>query len=143
MAPPPLHIDRFLPPTPLRVLLDHQGDDQSGAITPAALNRVLERGDPTALQQPEVREDLMPALLQRAHEVASSRVPGLITAARREMGGRLDHEIARLRELQKLNRSVRADEIDALAGQKASLDQHLENARLRLDAIRLIQRGPR
>jgi ATP-dependent helicase HepA len=143
VAPKPLHIDRFLPPTPLRVLVDHAGRDESGAIASATLLRVLERGDPFALEQPEIREDLLPGLLRRTHELAEARVRGIIVDARREMGARLDHEIARLRELQKVNRSVRAEEIDLLVEQRASLDQGLESARLRLDSIRLIQRGPR
>lgn len=143
VAPPPLHVDRFLPPTPLRVLVDHRARDESDTITVAALTRVLERGDPLALQQPEVREDLLPGLLKKSHALANARVPGIISAARRDMGARLDHEIARLRELQKVNRSVRAEEIDLLVEQKASLDRRIENARLRLDAIRLVQRGPR
>jgi ATP-dependent helicase HepA len=125
------------------VLVNHRGEDESGAIAPGSLRAVLERGDPAALQQPEIREDLLPGLLRKTHELAGARVPGLVRAARRDMGARLDHEIARLRELQKVNRSVRAEEIDGLVDQKAALDRHLEDARLRLDAIRLIQRGPR
>ena len=142
VAPPPLHVDRFLPPTPLRVLVDHRGEDETAAVTPALLRRVLERGDPFALQAPEIREDLLPGLLRKTHDIADARVPGLIDAARREMRAQLDHEITRLRELQKVNPSVRAEEIDRLAEQKASLDRHLAEARLRLDAIRLIQQGP-
>ena len=57
------------------------------------------------------------------------------------MAARLDHEIARLSDLQRVNPSVRAEEINLLVEQKASLDLHLEAARLRLDAIRLIRRG--
>ena len=142
VAPKPLHVDRFLPPTPLRVLVNHRGEDESG-IAPASLRDVLERGDPAALQQPEIREDLLPGLLRRTNEIANARVPGVISAARRDMGARLDREIARLRELRKVNPSVRAEEIDLLVDQKTALDRHLEDARLRLDAIRLIQRGPR
>ncbi|MBX7186789.1 MAG: DEAD/DEAH box helicase family protein [Vicinamibacteria bacterium] len=143
VAPRPLHADRFLPPSPLRVLLNYRGEDESRTIATAFLERILERGDPAALQQPEIREDLLPGLLRRAHEVAEAQVPGLVEAARRDMKAQLGHEIARLRELQKVNRSVRAEEIDLLLDQEASLDRHLQQARLRLDAIRLIQRGPR
>ena len=37
--------------------------------------------------------------------------------------------------------SVRQDEIDLLVEQKSELDRHLLRSRLRLDAVRLIQRG--
>jgi len=143
VAPPPLHVDRFLPPTPLRVFIDHRGRDEGESIPAADLHRVLERGDAFALQQPEIREDLLPGLLRRARELAEARVPGIIEGARRDMAAQLDHEIARLRELRKVNRSVRAEEVDLLVEQKAALDQRLQTARLRLDALRLIQRGPR
>jgi 3-dehydroquinate synthase class II len=69
-------------------------------------------------------------------------VPGLVAQAREEMTVQLEHEIARLKELQKVNRSVQPEEVELLIQQHKALDQHLSGARLRLDAIRLIQRGP-
>ena len=143
VAPPPLHVDRFLPPTPICVLVDHQGNDSSSGITPEILSRQLKAGDPfPLLERPQVREDLLPGLVEKTLEIARARIPGLVTQARVEMNAQLDHEIARLRELQKVNHSVRGEEIELLVAQKNALDKHLSSARLRLDAIRLIQRGP-
>ncbi|MEO8500283.1 MAG: helicase-related protein [Vicinamibacteria bacterium] len=142
VAPSPLHVDRFLPPTPLRVLMDHRGEDVSDEIGPTALASLLKRGDPFALQQPKIREGLLPALLRQAHDVAFGRAPGLVAKARAEMAAQLDHEIERLRMLRAVNPAVRAEEIDLLVEQKTALDERLQGARLRLDAIRLIQRGP-
>ena len=143
VAPPPLHVDRFLPPTPLRVVVDHRGNDSSSAMSPEVLARHLKAGDPFALlDRPEVREDLLPGLVDKALEIATARVPGLVTQARGEMTAQLDHEIVRLKELKRVNRSVRDEEIELLVGQRNALDQCLSSARLRLDAIRLIQRGP-
>jgi ATP-dependent helicase HepA len=66
IAPPALHADRFLPPTPLRVLVDHLGNETGDAIPPEKLNRQLKPGDPyTLLDQAEVREDLLPVLWRR------------------------------------------------------------------------------
>ena len=106
------------------------------------MRNLLKRADPFALQQPEIREGLLPTLLRKAHEVAEGRRPAIVAAARGEMSARLDHEIERLRALRRVNPTVRAEEIDLLVEQKAALDQRLQGARLRLDAIRLIQRGP-
>ena len=143
IAPPALHADRFLPPTPLRVLVDHRGHDTGGTITAEQLQWHLKRGDAYALlEQPEFREELLPALLAKSHGVATGRIASLAAQARTEMATQLDHEIARLTELRKVNGSVRPEEIDSLARQKNELDQHLSHARLRLDAIRLIRRGP-
>jgi len=143
IAPPPLHVDRFLPPTPLRVLVDHRGNEAGQSLPSETLTRRLMKGDGYALlNQPEIREDLLPSLIEKTRSLASRQVPGIVAQARREMNLQLDHEIARLKELQKVNRSVRAEEIDLLTRQQRALDQHLTTARLRLDAIRLIQRGP-
>ena len=104
----------------------------------------LKKGDPyPLLEQPELREDLLPSLIAKTEAIATSQVSGLIAQARAEMSMQLQREILRLKELQKVNRSVRPEEVDLLDQQLQSLDQHLCGARLRLDAIRLIQRGPR
>jgi ATP-dependent helicase HepA len=142
IAPPPLHVDRFLPPTPIRVLVDHRGNDVGTSIPPETLARHLKNGDAYALlEQPELREELLPDLIEKAEGIASRQVPGIVAQARKEMTAQLDHEIARLKELQKVNRSVRAEEVELLVQQQSALDQHLISARLRLDSIRLIQRG--
>ena len=142
IAPPPLHVDRFLPPTPLRVLVDHRGQDAGAAVTTELLRRHLKAGDAFALlNRSEVREELLPALLEKAQAIARARIPSLVAQARKEMTAQLDHEITRLQELQKVNRSVRAEEIELLVQQRSALDRHLAGARLRLDSVRLIQRG--
>ena len=143
IAPPPLHVDRFLPPTPVRVVVDHDGRDLGKVITPEILSRGLRNGNAYALlDKPEFREELLPGLIGQSQVLASRLVQGIISQARMEMTAQLGHEIERLKELQKVNRNVRGEEIALLQELMHDLDQHLKNARLRLDAIRLIQRGP-
>jgi ATP-dependent helicase HepA len=135
VAPPHLHVDRFLPPTPLRVLVDDKGNEGSDPS-------LLMNGDAQSLlEQRELREDLLPGMIERAQGIADSRVPGIIAQARQDMTAHLKSEIARLKELRKVNRSVRPEEIELLAEQHRELDEQLLGARLRLDALRLIQRG--
>jgi ATP-dependent helicase HepA len=64
-------------------------------------------------------------------------VPELVKRARQEMTVHLTAEITRLRELKKVNPSVRNEEITLLQDQQRALEEHLDNARLRLDALRL------
>jgi ATP-dependent helicase HepA len=143
IAPPALHVDRFLPPTPLRVLVDHRGADVGATFPRETLARQLQTAEAySLLDRPELREALLPDLIEKSEGIARSQMPELIAQAHREMTTQLEHEIGRLRELQKVNRSVRPEEIAGLVQQRESLDQHLAAARLRLDAIRLIQRGP-
>jgi ATP-dependent helicase HepA len=142
IAPPPLHADRFLPPTPLRVLVDHRGTDAGGSLTTEQLRKVLKRGQAGALLDQEAfREDLFPRLLAATEALAIRPVADLISRARKAMAVQLDAEIARLKELQKVNRSVRPEEVTLLVRQRNDLDRHLAAARLRLDSIRLIRRG--
>lgn len=143
IAPPALHVDRFLPPTPVRVLVDHRGIEVAppvAAALPAALLRPAEAHGLFA--HPELREELLPRLLAQATALAAARIPALVAAARHAMNDQLAHEITRLRELQAVNRSVRPEEIAKLTDHQRALDQHLTQARLRLDALRVIQRGP-
>jgi ATP-dependent helicase HepA len=143
VAPLHLHIDRFLPPTPVRVVVDHRGRDVGSSVTRAILNRHLRPGDAGALfERRELREEVLPGLIDRAQEIARGQVPGLIAQAHKEMVAQLEHETTRLQELRKVNRAVRVEEIELLAEQRRALDRHLSSARLRLDAVRLVQRGP-
>jgi ATP-dependent helicase HepA len=118
--------------------VDHRGGDASPVVVPKSLRD----GDAHALwETPELREDLLPLMLQRAEEIAGGKAAIVVAGARQEMAAQLDYEVARLRELQKVNTAVRAEEIELLVGQKRALDERLAGARLRLDAVRLIQRG--
>lgn len=143
IAPPHLHVDRFLPPTPVRVFVDQRGADAARDFAREALAPRLRPGDAGPLfERREFREELLPGLLERAKEIATGHVAALVAQARREMSARLDHEVTRLEDLRRVNRSVRVEEIEALGAQKDALDRHLLGARLRLDAVRLLRRGP-
>jgi ATP-dependent helicase HepA len=141
LAPAKLHVDRFLPPTPLRVVVDHGGRDLSQVLTPAALARVL--GDTGGAQaRPEWLEQRLPPMLEQAQALAAGLGPRLVAQARKGMATQLGHERTRLQELRRVNGGVREDEIQALEKQRGALDQHLAGARVRLEALRLIHRGP-
>ncbi|BDU71614.1 helicase-related protein [Mesoterricola silvestris] len=141
-APPQLHVDRFLPPTPLRVVVDAQGRDLTAALPRALLARSAR---PAAgqglLARPEVRQELLPRMLARAGGLAEARAPRLLAKARQDLAAHLDREIERLRALRRVNGGVSEGDIEGLLHQKAALDTHLREARLRLDAIHLVHRG--
>lgn len=142
LAPGPMHVDRFLPPTPVRVAVDHRGRDASGSILAQALVKDANvKAGQALLTRPEIRDTLLPRLLQRVRLLADAQVPALVERARREMHARLSHEATRLRELQQVNRSVRDEEITLLEDQQRALDAYLNGTRLRLDALRLVYRG--
>jgi ATP-dependent helicase HepA len=141
VAPPSLHVDRFLPPTPLRVLVDPLGQDACTVIDRESLARVVRPGDAHPhLSRREVRETRLPEQLEQAEAIVQRHLPKLIAQARREMTTQLDGEIARLRQLAKVNPSVRPEEIARLVAQQEALNQQLGGARPRLEALRVIQR---
>jgi ATP-dependent helicase HepA len=84
-----------------------------------------------------VTGDNLETLLQEALATAEKRVPEIVKAARQEMETQLKTEITRLKELKKVNPSVRKQEIELLADQLRGLEEHLTNARLRLDGVRV------
>ena len=143
IAPPHFHLDRFLPPTPLRVMVDHRGKNAGDVIPHDLLTKQLKPGHGRAfLEQPEIRETLLPRLIQQSQELADHKLGSLVAQARQTMNTQLDAELARLLALQKVNRSVRQEEIEAMLLQQRAMGQHIGKARLRLDALRLIHRGP-
>src|SRR5207248_4461104 len=89
IAPPHFHADRFLPPTPLRIVVDHLGNDAGISIKTQLLSQ---------LDKPEIPEDVIPSLLEKAHVIAQSKVVAIVKEARKEMNAQLEHEIARLKE---------------------------------------------
>jgi ATP-dependent helicase HepA len=84
---------------------------------------------------------MLPRLIEQTRALADRQVGGFVTQGRQDMKARLEQETARLRDLQKVNRSVRDEEIALLVQQQDVLDRHISGARLRLDALRLIHRG--
>ena len=142
IAPPQFHLDRFLPPTPIRVMVDHRGRDVGAALPHQALSRLLKHGEGHALlERPDIRETILPRLIEQVRALADRQVGGFVTQARRDLKAQLEQETDRLRDLQKVNRSVRDEEIALLVQHQSALDQHIRGARLRLDALRLIHRG--
>jgi len=148
IAPPHLHLDRFLPPTPLRVLVDHRGRNAGESLPHRALNRLLAASNGRTLplgqaliERADLRERLLPRMLERAQALAQERLAPILTQARRTMRVQLEGEVTRLRALQKVNRSVRDEEMELLRLHQEALDQPIASARLRLDALRLIHRG--
>jgi ATP-dependent helicase HepA len=143
LAPSTLHVDRFLPPTPLRVVVDHRGREATRVVTPQMLSR---ESRPAAGQawaaRPDIRNTLLPRLVERTGQLAREQINAIIERARLDMRSRLQHEAARLRAMQKVNRSVRDDEIASIVEQQQALETYIDGARLRLDAVRLIHRGP-
>ena len=143
LAPRRLRPERFLPPTPLRILVNHSGQDLSNEIGHEHL-RALLKDDPhaTMLNKPEVTQQLIPPLIRNSRELAELKKPNIIEPALVKMRSTLEPEIDRLNVLLEANAPVREEEISYLQEECHQLDTYFKNAVIRLDAVRFIWRGP-
>lgn len=143
VAPSRLHVDRFLPPTPVRVLVDMTGADCSGDFEQSFINANTADEEAFRLKQnPEVLQALVPEMLKAARGIAREEKSSLLESAMTEAHARLDGEANRLRELSKVNANVSEEEIRIAEQVIADVTRHIAKAHLRLDAVRLILRGP-
>ena len=141
VAPLALHADRFLPATPIRVVVDHALTDHTTDEAVAAAQ--LEKGDIfRLLDRGAVKKKLLPAMLEKAQALAAERAQRLIEAASTAMTIQLRNEIERLEDLRQINDHVRPEEIAAIRQQQADLQAAIAAAQPRLDAVRLIFRVP-
>jgi ATP-dependent helicase HepA len=141
VAPPALHVDRFLPATPIRVVVDHALADQT--TDEALATARFEKGDIfRLLDRGVVKRKLLPAMLEKAQALAAERMQRLIETASTAMTIQLRNEIERLEDLRQINDHVRPEEIAAARQQQTDLQTVIADARLRLDAVRLIFRIP-
>lgn len=143
VAPPALHADRFLPPTPIRTIVDHHGKEVQFSVSATQMARELKAAKPEALLGRSLElAELVPGLVAAAETLAHVQVAPTIQRAQQEMNRQLQHEIARLKDLQQVNPNVPEAEILELQEHQRALQICLGAARLRLDAIRWIRRGP-
>lgn len=143
VAPSRLHVDRFLPPTPIRVVVDMQGGDCSDDFSHPLINKHCGDEEAFRLQQnPELLKALVPEMLKSAKGFAREQKSVLLQTAMHDAHAHLDGEAARLKELQKVNPNVREEEIKIAENVIADVTRHIAKAHLRLDSVRLILRGP-
>ncbi len=141
VAPASLHVERFLPQTPVRVVVDHKGSDLSD--NKAFARPPLRKGDAGSLLRNEkVKRTLLPNMLEKVRALGTERGQPVIASALETMHREMAAEISRLRDLTEVNDHIRPEEITALEQREAELAAVIQNARIRLDAVRLIWKAP-
>ncbi len=137
VAPPALHLDRFLPPTPVRIVVDSTGKEvdlpetklQAGPIFPL-------------LDNARIKKKLLPSMLEKSREHAKTHSATVIKLASERMQTVLGREAQRLKDLKKINNHIRDEEITLLNSQIAELQSLITEAPARLDAMRLVWQTP-
>ena len=136
------HVDQFLAPTPVRVVVDVRGQDLTDSRSATSLADDFE--DATIqrfLERKGFNPAMLKSLLVTATERAEARTQALRVAAAERATIVLTADRQRLIDLQRLNDHVRPEEIQLATDQLEHTRLAIEGARLRLDSIRLIVEG--
>lgn len=138
-APAELQIGRFLPHTPIRVLIDQNQKDLSAAIDHRDLVEAGIKFDKHKIiaflnsQRPHLIN-----LLSMAEQTAKAGMQQLVDDATQAMLESLSNEIKRLVRLKKVNPTIRTEEIELLKDMTMLAHENIQAAQLRLDAVRFV-----
>jgi len=133
-----MHVARFLPPTPVRCVIDTRMQPRPDFVPGTrALQRAADRPI-DVLKYRKILATLLPPMLKRAAQDAELLSKTLIADAQAAAETLLGREIARLDALARVNPAVHPQEVAALRGELDALRAALPAARPRLDALRLV-----
>ena len=137
VAPPSLHSDRFMPVTPIRVQVNHAGEDCTEGVALSADD--LRSGNlHVLLAEEKFRRVILPMMLDKCREIAADKMRPIVENALHLSDTSLQREIDRLIALGEINDHVSEEEIDGLRVQRDALRAAISKSRLRLDAVRVI-----
>ncbi|EKO5124456.1 RNA polymerase-associated protein RapA [Vibrio fluvialis] len=138
-APKRTGISRFLPQTPIRMLMDARGNDLSAQVEFEAFNRQL------SPVNRHLASKLVSSVQNDVHRlITASEVPvmeqvgAIREQAQKEMHQILNGELERLQALKAVNPNIRDEEIEVLEQQIQELTGYIAQAQYQLDSLRLI-----
>lgn len=138
-SPKGLQLNRFLPPTPVRLLLDSKGNDLVGQVNFDTLQNKLKplskdiANKMVKMARPNI-EQLIKIGDQKMTEIAQAK----IQEASRLADQTLSAELNRLIALKAVNKNIRQAEINVLEKQRVLSLEELSKASWRLDSLRVI-----
>jgi ATP-dependent helicase HepA len=134
-----LQSSRYLPPTTIRVVLDEYGNSHETELSHSVIQHSRNPVNAeTANKIIRAKEQTLRDLILRCETSAQARAPEILASAHQRSRQTLEREVKRLRALRQINPNVRNEEIEFFERQQATLDQVLDAAKLRLDALRVI-----
>lgn len=139
VAPPRLHVDRFLPPLPFRVVVDPSGQDLSSDHPIETIRRKAHaEAAPRIEKNLHALRALATRMLAATREIAVRQSGEAISLGRQRARRKLAGEARRLRELSRINPAIRDEEIRFAESSAREIDGAIGKAHIRLDAARLI-----
>ena len=139
MAPSQLQLGRYLPTTPIRILLDKSGNNLSDKVGESVLdNQLSPVKKQTGMQLIKALKGMIPNLVEKAEGYSTEQVNALQQQALTAMNTNLNDEHKRLSALAAINPNVRQSELDFIKHQQVELTHFINNAQMKFEAIRLI-----
>lgn len=134
-----LQLDRYLPLHPIRFLFDSSKKNFSDILSYSALSSLCTSlPKKTALTIAEKTRAITHDIVELTQSLADKEIIPVKKSAKENMSRSLTSELERLTELQKLNPSIRDEEITYLKNIIEVSKQQIDHAKYKLQAIRLI-----
>ncbi len=139
VAPRSLQVERFLPLSPMRLLVDARGKDLAELVPHARLNNLVQ----------SVKKSTALAIIKQVHQEAEAKMAlataqaeqklrVILSRAEQLMREDLGRELERLEALRAVNPSIRQEELDHLRHRIDECAVHIQHANLQLQALRLV-----
>ena len=139
IAPRTLQVERFLPLSPMRLLVDARGKDLAALLPQDRLNEMVQSvKKATALAIIKQVYQEVEAKMSLATAAAEQQLASIAAEAEHTMRLELGEELDRLRALRRVNPSIREEEISFLQHRIDECAVHIQHASLQLQALRLI-----
>lgn len=138
-APAHLQLERFLPHTPLRIVIDQDKNDVTAAISHDSL---IDTGD--AIDKAQVVQFLnsqrpfVHDLIKIGESQAKKQMQQLLVESTNKMIAVMTGEIKRMVRLKKINPSIKDHEIEQMKDMTMLSHESIQEAQLRLDAVRFV-----
>lgn len=138
-SPKGLQLNRFLPPTPVRLLLDSKGNNLADQVNFNTLqNKLKPIGKDIANKMLKMARPNIEQLIKLGDHKMTEIAQVRIQEASRLADQTLSAELNRLMALKAVNKNIRQAEIDVLEKQRVLSLEELSKASWRLDSLRVI-----
>jgi ATP-dependent helicase HepA len=134
-----MHVNRYLPPTTLRVVVDSQGNELMDVLPHEFVNaNQIGVNREIASKIVKSHKPDLKKLADISESVAQKLAPSILNDAMQSAHKILQQEIDRLESLKRVNPNIRDEEIKFFSSLLSSVNIVLDSTRPRLDAVRVI-----
>ena len=138
-SPKGLQLNRFLPPTPVRLLLDSKGNNLAGQVNFDTLqNKLKPLSKDIANKMVKMARPNIEQLIKLGDHKITEIAQAQIREASKLADQTLSADLNRLIALKSVNKNIRQAEIDVLEKQRVLSLEELSKASWRLDSLRVI-----